>query len=492
MILKSAVSTLSAFIRTITNKSLPGTQEGQLVVDLNDVNGNPLPLYDTEAINAEQYGLPLVGISDRAARLIRGDTYGGLASCAFQPLFNMHTDFSSAYSHKQAKYVANLGTAPSGSPGTTPYLQPSYSSSPNYGIWFSNKYFSLVSKAPIMARFNISINVLSHSSIVCEFGFATSAELSTSLAYASNTNGAFWRLDVNGVMPVLAVNGSIVATGTNIVASLSVSTYYIYDIIKDDNVFIFICTNTMTGAVISKQILTSAVTKITNGDHAYTYIRQLLPAYTNGLILYVSNWSVVQLDQQMNYSTGEQAATLGFSSDSSPTSSTNTTYYFNNTASTNVTLSNTNSPIDGYLDGVTRFMIPNGSSTEYLLFSFGLTGNTFYQLVTRSISITTKLIVGPTATTMARVNFYLKYNGAGESLASAGYLSRFIGGQSFPIGAVAGTAATEGKITLDLTSCPAITNYGKFYAITAVVVIGTQTAAFPAIEVNVSHVGNFS
>ncbi|MEQ1529094.1 MAG: hypothetical protein ABL925_07245, partial [Methylococcales bacterium] len=71
-----------------------------LATHLEDLNGKPLALKDGQAINAEQFGLPLMFSNDGNAVLARGDRFGGLATARFTSLFNLYIEGSTLDTRK--------------------------------------------------------------------------------------------------------------------------------------------------------------------------------------------------------------------------------------------------------------------------------------------------------------------------------------------------------------------------------------------------------
>ena len=480
MRLQSSIATLSAFIRTLGSKTAPSAQEGQLVVDLNDLNGNPLPLYDTEAINAEQYGLPLVGVNN-SATLLRSDIYGGLASSAFQLLFNLFIDGTTLGSKTYTIGTGSMTVATMSTAGITLNSTGAVTAG-EYAILRTTRAFALTSRAPIMARFRIKLSEITAGNTITDFGFLCN----TGTTSSPTSDGAYWMF--NGVMalPVLRNSGITIILGNDIITLLQDNKYYIWDVIKDDESVTFICSDASTGAVINKQKLVHpSGGRIWYQDHAFSYIRTAVQGPGNATVpvtVTVSAWSVMQLDQQMNYSPGEQASILGLSSDIHPL-----TQFSTYGGLVTPTLSNTTAYIN-VVDGYFKFNSMAGSATDYIITAFPVPAP--YSLKTRTISIQAENLGAAVATTPTQLDFFLRYDSTAASLVNSGYFTKYIGTQTFPVGSAIGSSAVEGKITLDMSSCPVLTGAGKYHTIVVRCTTGTATAS-QAIAVYICVVGNF-
>ena len=488
MKLSSIITNLAAFIRTVGSSAVPNAAEGLLGVDINDLNGRSLPLYDGQNTNAQQFGMPIVTVSKTTGSLLKGDVYGALSSASFQYLFNMYLDNTVL----NTKVVNGASSGMSYSYNTTNGVllnSTAVIANNTYCTIQSSRYFSLGLKSPLIVSFNAEFLTKPATTTFFEMGIAPQS-MATAVA---STNGVFWIANASGIKPCIVVNSTILASGTDITSLLSTDIIYKFDIIKDDYTFIFICSNASTGVVISKQIITSSnlSTRPIVTDSCLTYVRVGVTggAATQYTAISITAWSVMALDEVSNASAGEYANLLGFSSDTTPTNNTSTTNYANNTLPTTIGMSNTGAPLGtAALDGTVRFAAPAGGGADYIVFGYQVPLP--YILKTYMVTIAAKNIGAAVATSATQIDFYLRYNGSAISLASSGYLTKYIGTQTFPIGSAISAVAVEGRITLDLSLFPAITHSSQFHCIVARIVNGTATAS-QVIELNVSVTGTF-
>ena len=488
MKLQSAISTLSAFIRAIGSRAVPSGTEGLLGVDLNDLNGKPLPLYHNQTMNAEQYGLPVVVGTDNTASMLRGNRYGGLATTSFYYLFNLYVDSTGLSARTVLSQLSTMTSTISNTDGIVLNSAGNITNG-TYLSLCTTRAFSLELNAPLVARYRAKVNQWGVTGTLFDFGFTT-ATANVTVGY--NTSGAYWRGDSTGVMPVLAIGGVIISTGTNISTLINNTTFYTWDVVKDDNSFTFLCVDGSTGVVVSEQILYIPATRAKGIglEYAYSYIRTQNYAGppATATTVTIGAWSVFNLDVEAKYTPGEQAAMCGNTNDLS-TGTTVTGNIVNSTVSPTVTLSNTTAA-SSFLDGHVRFAagaVP-GSNTDYIL--FGYLVPVPYALKTRGIIISAKNLGAAVATVATQIDFFLKSHGTSLSLATTGITTKYIGTQTFPVGSAIGSAAIEGRIVLDISNFPLAINPGNYHRVTARITTGANTAS-QAIEVYCSVFGDW-
>lgn len=486
MKLQSLISGLNAYIRSIGNKAAPSVTQGQLVVDLNDVNGNPLPLHDNETINTEQYGLPIALTSNNQTTILRSDSYGGINSATSQILFNVPVNWTTF--NNRAFFLSSSTMTRAITPGDGVILNSASSIASNdYIIYRTSVAYPIVLNSPLVTRFKLKLNQIGILNTWYQFGFTNTNNAS----FAHLINGAYWTGDVTGLRPMLVHNSTPLVIGDDISSLITLNSTYIYEVIMTDTNYIFICIDSYTGKLVNKQILNLQPNdRSVVNDHQYSFIRVVngsnAPATASRITM--EAWTVIRLNLIMNYSSGELAASKGYEIGQNPSTGGNTSNFLNSTVPANMTLSNTN-PGATYLEGVYRLpMASFALNTDYLILAYQVPER--LTLVTRVIQITCKNLVAAVATTPTQIDFYLRYNATAASLVTAGYLTKHIGTQTFPVGAAIGSVATEKCIKLDLSSVPAISYSGRYQSIVARITSGT-TSASRVIETIITVVGNF-
>jgi hypothetical protein len=487
--LSNIAGNLTAFIRGLGATAVPVSGEGVLGAHLEDLNGRPLAALNGAALNPEQYGLPAMVVNDNNLILTRGDRFGSLATAVYQPLFTLRIDGATLNSRQLVSTLSTMTVTQSAAGGVV--LNAAASVAINtYALLTTIRAFVNSPKLPLMQRWRIRGSQFGIANATGDFGFTTTAP--ATLLGTVNTSGAYWRMDANGVMPILAINGAVVETGIN-VASLVATNTYIFDVIKDDDSFTFTVQDSYTSTVLSRQTLNIPLGQLRSmtADHLYGYTRVFNSgaAPATATTLTVTSWQVCALDVNMQYNSGELASMNGEANDYTPTTVATTSSLANSTAATTITLSNATATLAStIIDGGVRFAAPVGAVTDYILFGYNVPAPS--QLKTKGVVLTAKNLGAAVATTPTQIDFFLKTNATALTLATTGANYKYLGTQTFPVGAVIGSPATEGRIVLDFNSSPVIAEAGRWHVLVARVSTGTATAS-QVIEVMFTAMGHF-
>lgn len=483
--LKSSVAAVAAFIRQIGSSAAPAAGEGILGAHLEDLNGRPLSLLNGQALNAAQYGLPLMLQNDGNALMARGDRFGGIATATIQPLLSWLVEGTTLNSRIFTPLATTMASAQTAQ-GLTLNSAAITTISTNYQL-NTFKLLPLHMKAPLLMRLRARVSQWGVANTSVEYGLANVA---TTLGQTANLNGVYWRMDSAGVMPVLAINGAVAVLGTDVSGLLSAANFYHWGIIKDDDSFVFTAQNSSTGAVVSRQTLQvpNGTQKAFLASHAQPYVRvfnaAVAPLTATQVIM--SEWTAGVLDTNFNMTPAQIATNLGLGSEQGPLTYTTTSNLANATVAPTTVPTNTTATATS-LDGAIRFAAPAGSTTDLAMFSYTVPSP--YQYRCKRALVAVKNLGAAVATTPTQIDFFLCVNGAGVTL--VGNLNRkYLGTQTFPVGAVIGSGATEGPISLDLSEADLVTEAGRVITLVARITTGTATAS-QVLEVMYSNLGHF-
>lgn len=485
MKLSSITSAVSAFLRSVGNANPPAVGEALLSSHLEDLNGRPLALVNGQATNALQYGLPLVLQNDGNALLARGDRFGGIATATIQPLFSLLIEGTTINGRLLSVSASSMAMGQTQS-GITINLLNNLTASA-YMQLSTLKQCELHMKAPLLMRMRMRVTQWGIANASADFGFALA---SASMSAAINLTGAYWRMDAAGVMPVLAINGVVVALGNDISSTLLTANFYHWGLIKDDDAWIFTVQNSSTGVVLSRQTLQvpAGQQKAFGSSHAQPYVRAFnsstAPIVSTQLI--VTEWTIGMLDTNMNQTASQIATGMGLGSEVSPTFYSSTSNLGNSTVPATTVPTNTTATTTA-LDGSVRIAAPAGATTDLALFSYTVPSP--YRYRCKRVLIALKNLGAIVATTPTQVDLFLAVNGLGVSL-SSNVVRKYLGTQTFAVGAAIGQGAIEGPISLDFSECDLITEAGRTLILIARISTGTATA-LQVLEVMYSNLGHF-
>lgn len=485
MKLSSITSAIAAFIRTVGTSSAPGAGEGILGAHLEDLNGTPLASLDGQQANSAQYGLPFMLQNDENMIIARGDRFGGMALATIQPLISWLVEGATLNSRIFFPFSTTM-TAVQTAQGLTLNSGNVNTLSTNYQL-NTFKQIPMHMKAPVLMRLRARFTQFGVANANADFGVTN---VNTTLGQTANLNGFYWRIDSSGVMPVLAFNGSVIATGTDISSQLNSGNFYHWGIIKDDDALVFTVQNTSTGVVLTRQTLRipSGQQKAFLGSHAQPYVRVFHGAVapSAGMQCIASEFTAGLLDANFNMTASQLATNIGLGGEQGPLNYTTTSNILNSVAASTTTPTNTTATV-ATLDGSVRINAPAGATTDFALFSY--TVPTPYQYRCKGVVVAAKNLGAVVAGTPTQIDYFLSVNGNGVTL--AGNLTRkYIGTQTFPVGAAIGSSANEGRLVIDFKEADLITEAGRVITLVARIGTGTATAA-QLIETMYTNLGHF-
>ena len=485
MKLSSVTSAIAAFLRIPGSTAAPAGGEGILSTHLEDLNGKPLALLHGQLVNTAQYGLPLMLQNDGNALMARGDRFGGMALATVQPLFSWLVEGVTLNTRLLFTLAATMTSAQTAQ-GLT--INASALTTVNTSFQVNTfKQCELHMKAPLIMRKRMRVTQWGVANANADFGFTN---VPTTLGQTPNLNGVYWRFDSTGVFPVLAFNGVVIGTGTDVSALLAPANFYHWGIIKDDDAWIFTVQNSATGAVVSRQTIQvpAGQQKAFLASHAQPYYRvfngAVAPVSATQIIS--SEWTAGLVDTNLNLTASQIATGLGLGSELSPTLYATTSNLANSTVAPTTVPTNIAATATS-LDGAIRFAAPAAALTDLALFSF--TVPTPYRYRCKRVLLAIKNLGAVVATTPTQVDLFLCVNGLGVTLVG-NTVRKYIGTQTFAVGAAIGQGAAEGPISLDLSEADLVTEAGRVLSLVARISTGTATA-LQVLEVMYTNLGHF-
>lgn len=433
---------------------------------LYDANGNPITKADLAQVGASDQGVPILGVNDKAYRTLRMDRTGGIGSTINQPM--LHEPVEGTTIHPQRWTAAVSGFAQAQTASGINITNTAVTTANAYSLLKSARQFTKMQRSPIHARARMRWAAVANSQVEIGFG-----DPGTNVAIA---NGAMWVKTAAGAMiPQLIFNSTVAAAGTDVIGLLNTSNFYTYDIIADDDSATFIIQDSSTGLIISEQTLAVplAQTRMWNVTHLPAFVRVFnaatIPASAPTVIL--TDFYVTQLDANFNNSPGEMFAGNQLGIGALPTTGVQSAQWTNSAAEAAATLSNTAASY-AFLHGRFNFVAIAGAVTDYAL--FGLAVPAPYTLKVKGIYIDTTNRGAAVAGTPTTLEWAVATQSTAISLATASYIRRSLGQQSFLVGAAIGAQATPINRTFDT---PIVCDGGKFFAIVLRMPLGTATAS---------------
>jgi hypothetical protein len=484
--LSNLAGSIAAFFRTVGTSDVPGAGEGMLSTHLEDRNGRPLAVSTGQAANATQFSLPVAGVNDNNLLPLRLDRSGGLATATTQPIFSWFVEGTTVNTRILSTLLGTM-TATQTAQGITLNASNINTLSTNAQL-NTTVLLAMHMKGPALMRARFRATQWAVANANAEYGLAT---VSTTLGASANLNGVYWRFDIAGVMPVFAFNGSVVAVGTDISSQLVNTNYYQWGILKDDDNFVFTCQDTTTGRLVSRQVIQmpTGQSKAFLASRLQPYIRTFNSAVapTTGTLIIVSEWAVSLLDLNLGMTTSQIMTGLGLGSESGPLNYSTTSNLTNAAVVPTQTLSNTATG-QATLDGGVRFAAPVGAATnDFTLFSYTVPAG--YRYRTKRVTLAAKNLGAAVATTPTQIDYFLVVNAAGVTLVG-NLLRKYIGTQTFPIGAAIGQQAAEGQIIVDFSEGDLITEPGRVIGLMCRISTGTATPS-QVIETFYTNIGHF-
>lgn len=483
--IQNTIGTLFAALRQRGTSTASGGSDALLSTHLEDANGLPLAVPHNAVSNAAQYGLPIAVENDGNMLVLRGDRFGGVATAATQPIFNWFVEGVTLNSRVFFPFNTTFTAVQTAQGLTLNATNANTASALSQVNTF--KQVPLYMKAPVLMRIRARFTQWGVANANAEYGVSNSL---TTLGITPNVNGAYWRFDSSGVRPVLAYNGSVTFVGDDISSLLTATNFYQWGIIKDDDNFVFTVQDTTTGVVLSRQNvqIPGGQQKSFLGSHAQPYVRTFnsATAPASGTQVILSEWTAGLLDTNLNLTAPQIATSMGLGSEQGPLNYTTTSNVANSTVATTVVPTNTTATTTT-LDGVVRMAAPAGAVTDLALFTYQAPIPYAYR--NKRVRVGVKNLGAAVATTATQIDFFLCVNASAVTL--AGNLNRkWIGSQTFPVGAAIGSSAIEGMLEMNLSEADMITEAGRYNILVARINTGTATAS-QVLEIAYANLGHF-
>ena len=419
-----------------------------------------------------------MGLNDGTVMPARMDRLGSLASAMNQPL--MHDSFEGTVTSPVRWLItATTMAAAQTTIGGLVINSANITTITTGYMLKTTRLFTKMQRQPLQFKCRNRLNRVNNS--VMEFGFGDAATFN-----GLNTAGAYWQVTPGGaVQPVLTYN-SVDLTGADISGSLTNTNYYTWDVIVDDDEAVFICQDSATNVIISRQAIQLPVTQ--QRLWSVTQIPAMIRLYNTGVApssaanLILTDVFVASLDATLNLTAGELSAAMGRSGLENPFTGVQTATFANSAAPANATLSNTAA---GYvtLGGLFSFVAVAGAVTDYAIFGFQVPAN--FQL--SGITIETWNTGAAVATTPTLLVWGIATQLTAVSLATAAALRYAVGSQSLPIGTVPGAKAE--RIVKNFAT-PIFCSSGRFINVILRMPVATATPS-QVIQGMVSLEGKF-
>lgn len=435
-------------------------------VTLYDTQGNALTYAENDQPSTPR-GILFLGQNDEALLPARMDRLGSQGLAWHTPL--LHESFEGTTPNPQRWLLTSTTMAASSATATGLLFNSTAITTINTGYYIrSAQTFLKNQRAPLQCKFRARLAHVNNS--VIEMGFGNAATFN-----GANTTGAYWQMTSSGVLqPVVTFNG-VDQTGTDIRSLINLANYYTFDVFMDDDEAVFVCQDTSTGNIISKQSIKLPISgQRLLSDTQISFIARL---YTTGVApatapqLMLTDIYTLSLDANMNKTWGQISASNLRGSPTNPFTGAQLTQWANSAAPANATLSNTAA---GYatLGGLFSFAAVAGAATDFALFGFQVP--TSSNLVITGIDIEAWNTGAAVATTPSLLVWGAAVGSTAVSLATATVNRIGLGSQSFAVAAPIGANAQRiSKSFQTPLYCPS----GRFFHVILRLPVGTATAS---------------
>jgi hypothetical protein len=432
-------------------------------------DGTTVPKTSGEGRGSSDGHLPVGGINDDTYRPLRVDRLGNMIPGTANLLLHEPFEGATVSSPNRVTVATTTFTQAQTAAGGLNFNSANNAAAASAALLTSNRQFAKLQRAPLHCKFRARAGHVTNA--VIELGFGNPASQT-----ASPTIGAYWQITTGGVVqPVLTFNGVDITGGAVTMPSGWQNSYYVWDIILDDDEAFYTIQDTTTGESIAERRIQLATTQVRlwNSSRLPVFARLnnvTAPAFAPTLIL--ASMDVMMLDTAQNKPWTHVSALSGFGGETNPTTFAQTANYANSAAPANATLSNTAA---GYttLGGQFQFAAVAGAETDFALFGFTVPAP--YSFVCTGVEIDTFNAGAAVATTAHVLQWFTSPDQTAISLATATNRRVPLGVQSFAVGAAIGALAAP--VDRDLGDAPLVTNPGRIMVIGLKIPIGTATAS---------------
>lgn len=414
-------------------------------------------------------GQVVLGVNDRSAMPLRLDRMGSLASALHIPLLHDSFEGGTVHALRWNPIATTMAATQSSVAGLTINSGAITTVSTGYMLQ-SLRRFMKAQRSPLQSKFRSRMIRVNNS--VQEFGFGDATT-----ATGVHTTGAFWQVTSGGaVQPVVMYNGSDLSAGpVDISSLLDNARYYTWDVMVDDDEAIFVCQDTSTGLILSRQSLKLPVTaqRLFSSSQLPVFARVfntgVAPVSAPQMLL--TDVYVMGLDADQNKPWPHVMAALGRGATENPFTGAQLQTWANSAEPANATLSNTAA---GYatLGGKFQFAAPVGAVTDFALFGFQVPAPA--NMMITGVDIEAWNLGAAVATTPTLLTWALAYGAAAVTLASGTWSRVGLGVQAFPVGAAIGATAPRLSKAFQ-TPIPVAS--GRFINVILRIPVGTATAS---------------
>ncbi len=279
---------------------------------------------------------------------------------------------------------------------------------------------------------------------------------------------------IANIVSNVATNGNTIGGNLNMSAAYYTSSYFVYDVILDDDDALFTIQDTTTGELIGS--LRIPVPNSVQKMWGATALPFFLRSFNNGTpstasVFIATELQGLTLDMAIQMDASQVAGNLGLTIGRNPFTGAQLTNHTNSSAPASATLSNTAA---GYTtpDGKFQFVAVAGAETDYALFAFQLPAGS--KFLCEGVKIDAYNMGAAVATTATLLEWALGFNSSAVSLATANIIRRHVGVQSFAVGAAIGAKADS--IDLNFVT-PEVVESGRFLHVILKMPVGTATAS---------------
>lgn len=419
-----------------------------------DPSGNPI-LYaqDYQIPNAAKpAGLMTMGLSEDTALALRVDKFGAQTTSTMQQLFledfEGTTINANRWTQTATTFVPSMTTAGG------------YSFNPT-AIKTINTGAMLVSLRKIPnslrqmtdSKFRAMVSGVSNSTI--EFGYGDAATFN-----GAHSNGAYWQSTTTGTLTPMLMSSGVLTPGTP-VTGINTTSYYCFDVLRDDNSIVFIITDASTGQVVNKQTfqLSATQAKFFAATALSLFGRAFCGATapTTAPNLVLTDIQVSLQDNTMNYTAQQIAVMSGRESYMHPLTGARSFQWIAGSEPTAATLSATAASYTT-LGGRFSFIPLAGANTDYSLYGFAVPGPK--TLIITAIDIDS-YVGGAVAAGAEILQWFIAPNMPSAAMSGANEIIP-LGTQSFAASAAIGTL---GQHISKQSQALAVVHPGKFVVI---------------------------
>lgn len=472
-----------ALIDFFTSGNLDGdSTTGGVYTHLKDRVGNYISKLQHEYFPNTQEGIMMAGKNDNFATLMRTDRKGNQMIGNYIP--ELIESFEGATVNVQKWSPASTTFVPVQSTlGGYTFNSTNLTTLSAVSILQSQRLFYKQVRVPLQFKKRYRHSMVSGT--IADFGWGVPA--TTTLVVP---NGTCFRMTNSGVIQGVitynsveiaianiisktASNGNSVGGNLNMSNAYYTASYFVYDIIVDDDNAVFTIQDTATGEMVGYLSLPVPVgyQKMWGATALPVYSRvynNTAPASSPTNI--ITELQVLSTDTNVSLDSSQNAANLSMSAGRNPFTGAQTENHTNSTAPTSATLSNTAA---GYttLGGRWQFAAVAGAATDFALFGFTVPAGS--KFLCEGIHIEAYNTVVAVATTATVLEWAMGFNSSAVSLATANIVRLQVGVQTFPVGATVGATATPIDVKFQT---PEVVESGRFVHVILNVPIGTATA----------------